>query len=49
MRRHQPSHTKISYNPLYNEGSLVVFNELEAMKQATKNNAFDFFAKQSKP
>ena len=36
--------TKISYNPLYNEGSLVVFNELEAMKQATKNNAFDFFA-----
>ena len=36
--------TKMSYNPLYLEESRVFFDELKALKQVAKNEAFEFFA-----
>lgn len=36
--------TKLMYNIMYNAGSVVVFDELKALKQVTKNGLFDFFA-----
>lgn len=36
--------TKMMYNILYEKGSVVVFDELKALKQLTKNGLFDFFA-----
>ena len=36
--------TKMMYNLLYEKGSVVVFDELKALKQVTKNGQFKFFA-----
>ena len=36
--------TKMMYNIMYEKGSVVVFDELKALKQLTKNGLFDFFA-----
>ena len=36
--------TKLMYNIMYEKGSVVVFDELKALKQVTKNGLFDFFA-----
>lgn len=37
------STTKLMYNIMYEKGSVVVFDELKALKQITKNGLFDFF------
>ena len=36
--------TKLMYNITYEKGSVVVFDELKALKQVTKNGLFNFFA-----
>lgn len=36
--------TKLMYNIMYEKGSVVVFDELKALKQITKNHLFDVFA-----
>lgn len=36
--------TKLMYNIIYEKGSVVVFDELKALKQLTKNGLFEFFA-----
>ncbi len=36
--------TKLMYNIMYEKGSVVVFDELKAIKQLTKNKQFEFFA-----
>ena len=36
--------TKLMYNIMYPKGSVVLFDELKALKQLTKNNQFTFFA-----
>ena len=36
--------TKLMYNIMYEKGSVVVFDELKAIKQLTKNKQFKFFA-----
>ncbi len=36
--------TKLMYNITYEKGSIVVFDELKALKQVTNNGLFDFFA-----
>lgn len=36
--------TKMMYNLLYEKGSVVVFDELKALKQVTKNGLFKLFA-----
>ncbi len=35
--------TKLMYNIMYEKGSVVVFDELKALKQLTKNGLFDIF------
>lgn len=37
------NNTKLMYNIMYESGSLIVFDELKALKQLTKNNLFDIF------
>lgn len=37
------STTKLMYSIMYEKGSVVVFDELKALKQITKNGLFDFF------